>query len=428
MVPETRAEEEGGSLWSSNLGIMMISSGLWRIGGRMTWPFWALYVLQLGGRAFHIGLIAAVSSVFSLIPAFFGGYLADAVGRKKMVYSMSFLLAFNTILYLLAPSWEWLLLGRSLDAVFAGLRQPAFNALLADSTRSENRAMSYGMWQAIPPIFGLLSPYAIGILMDSMGVLPAQRLAYVVLLVFSTVGAFLRYRFLTETLPPDSVEKVSAFTIVKETLSDFKETAKVLPRQMWLLILMGILFMFGSSAGSIFMVTYATDDVIHLSSAEWGLINTASMLVSMLVSIPFAAMADRYGRLKIVLVSLFLTPLALLGFIYSTSFAPTFFYYVALTILGAMGGVASQALFIDFSPREHRGRISALMSVIGASGSFNFAMTGGGTLVGAFGNMIGGAIYDGVSYSLPLYIMAGMIGLTAIVGAALVREPKERED
>ena len=61
------------SLWRSNLGIMMISSGLWRLGGRMTWPFWALYVLQLGGSAFHIGLIAAVSSVFSLIPAFFGG-------------------------------------------------------------------------------------------------------------------------------------------------------------------------------------------------------------------------------------------------------------------------------------------------------------------------------------------------------------------
>jgi MFS family permease len=416
------------TLWRSNLGIMMISSGLWRIGGRMTWPFWALYVLQLGGTAFHIGLIAAVSSVFGLIPAFFGGYLADAVGRKKMMYSMSFLLAFNTVTYLFAPSWEWLLLGRSMDAVFSGLRQPAFSALLADSTRSENRAMSYGMWQAIPPVFGLLSPYAIGILMDRIGVLPAQRLAYVVLLVFSTIGAFLRYRFLTETLPSESIEKVSPFTIVRETLGDFKETAKILTRPMWTLILMGILFMFGSSMGTIFMVTYATDDVLHLTSSEWGLINTASILVGMVVSMPFAAIADRYGRLKIVLVSLFLTPLALLGFIYSEGFISTFIYYISLTILGAMGSVASQALFIDFSPREHRGRISALMSVIGASSSFNFAMAGGGTIVGALGNMIGGAIYSDISYSLPLFIMAGMIGLTALIGAAFVREPQQRED
>jgi DHA1 family tetracycline resistance protein-like MFS transporter len=421
------AEAKKQSLWRSNLGIMMISSGLWRIGGRMTWPFWALYVLQLGGNAFHIGLIAAVSSIFSLIPAFFGGYLADAFGRKKMVYSMSFLLAFDTVIYILAPSWEWLLLARSLDSIFSGLRQPAFNALLADSTTAESRAMSYGMWQAIPPVFGLLSPYAIGILMDRIGVLPAQRWAYVILLVSSTMGAFLRWRYLTETLPPEAVEKVSAITIVKETLSDFKETARIIPRQMWILILMGILFMFGASAGSIFMVTYATDDVIHLTSSEWGLINTASMLVTMIVSMPFAVMADRYGRNKMVLISLFLTPVILLGFVYSRSFMPAFLYYIALTILGAMGSVASQALFVDFSPREHRGRISALTSVIGATQSFNFAMGGGGTIVGAFGNMVGGAVYES-NYSLPLYLMAGSIGFTAVIGAILVREPEEREE
>jgi MFS family permease len=106
---------------------------------------------------------------------------------------------------------------------------------------------------------------------------------------------------------------------------------------------------------------------------------------------------------------------------------PAFLYYVALSVLGAMGSVASQALFVDFSPREHRGRISALTSVIGATQSFNFAMAGGGTIVGAIGNMVGGAIYMD-NYSLPLYLMAGSIGLTAVIGAALVREPEEREE
>jgi MFS family permease len=92
-----------------------------------------------------------------------------------------------------------------------------------------------------------------------------------------------------------------------------------------------------------------------------------------------------------------------------------------------MGSVASQALFVDFSPREHRGRISALTTVIGATQNFNLSMAGGGTIVGAIGNMVGGAIYEG-NYSLPLFIMAGSIGLTAIIGAALVREPEEREE
>ena len=415
------------SLWRSNLGIMMISSGLWRLGGRMTWPFWALYVLQLGGSAFHIGLIAAVSSFFGLIPAFFGGYLADAFGRKKMLCSMSFLLSFDTVIYILAPSWEWLLIAKSLDSIFTGLRQPAFNALLADSTTAENRAMSYGMWQTIPPIFGLLSPYAIGALMDKIGILEAQRWAYLILFLSSFLGAFMRWKYLTETLPLEAIEKVSVVSMVKDTLSDFKETARIIPRHMWILIGMGMLFMFGASTGGIFMVTYATDDVIHLTSSEWGLINTASILITTIVSMPFAAMADRYGRKNMVLISLFLTPIILLGFVYSRAFIPVFIYYVDLTLLGAIGSVASQALFVDFSPKEHRGRISALTSVIGATQSFNFAMAGGGTIVGAIGNMVGGAIYED-NNSLPIILMAGSISLTAIIGAVLVREPVEREE
>jgi MFS family permease len=426
-MDEGMTESQEKRFWNSNLGIMMISSGLWRLGGRMTWPFWALYVLQLDGTAFHVGLISAVSSLISLIPAFFGGYLADAYGRKKMIYSMSFLLAINTVTYIFAPSWEWLLLARSLDSIFSGLRQPAFNALLADSTDPKNRAMGYGMWQAIPPIFGLISPYAIGILMDSIGILPAQRLAYVILLVSSSLGAFLRFRYLTETLPPEAVERVSLFTILRETLKDFKETSKVIPRHMWALIIMGIIFMFGSSTGGIFLVTYATEDVIRLTSAQWGLINTASMLVSMIVSMPFALMADRYGRLKMMLASLFISPPIILGFIYSRAFTPAFIYYIVLTIIGAMGSVASQALFIDFSPREHRGRISALTSVIGATQNFNFAMFGGGSIIGAFGNMIGGSLYE-KNYALPLFLMAGSIAITAIIGTLFVREPEEREE
>ena len=104
------------SLWRSNIGVMMISAGLWRVGGGMAWTFFAIYVLQLGGNYIHIGIISAVSAVASLIPAFFGGYLADTVGRKKMVYSMSYLLAFNSVIYLFAQSWEWLLIGRTLDS------------------------------------------------------------------------------------------------------------------------------------------------------------------------------------------------------------------------------------------------------------------------------------------------------------------------
>ena len=416
------------SFWRSNMGIMMISSGFWRLGGRMAWTFWALYVLALGGDYIHIGLISAVSSLFSLIPAFFGGYLADTIGRKKMVYSMSFLLSINSVVYLFAPSWEWLLVGRSLDAIFNGLRQPAMQAILADSTTSENRAMSFGMWQAIPPIFGLLSPHVIGIMVDSMGIIPAQRIAYLVLLFFSSLGAFMRYRYLTETLPTEAVERVRPMTILRETLKDFKETTGIISRQLWILIFMGVLYQFGTSVGVIYLTNYAIEDVIHVSASQWGLTNTASILVGIIVSIPSARLIDMYGRRKMVLLSLVLTPVALMGFIYSRGFLPAFAFFNLMTALGSVGSVASQALFIDHSPREHRGRITALTSVIGATQNFTFQMMGGGTIIGAVGNMVGGALYHEGTYALPLYITAGMIVFTALLAAFFVKEPKEKEE
>ena len=414
------------SFWRSNMGIMMISSGLWRLGGRMAWTFWALYVLALGGDYIHIGLISAVSALFSLIPAFFGGYLADTIGRKKMVYSMSFLLSLNSVVYLFAPSWEWLLVGRSLDAIFNGLRQPAMQAILADSTTRENRAMSFGMWQAIPPIFGLLSPHIIGMLVDSMGIIPAQRIAYIVRLFFSGVGAFMRYRYLTETLPTEDVERVRPMTIVRETLKDFKETTGIITRQLWILIFMGVLFQFGISIGVIYMTNYAIEDVIHVSASQWGLTNTASILVGIIVSIPAARLIDIYGRRKMVLFSLVLTPVALIGFIYSQGFLPAFAFFNLMTVLGSVGSVASQALFIDHSPREHRGRITALTSVIGATQNFTTQMMGGGTIVGAVGNIVGGALYHEGTFALPLFLTAGMIGLTALLAAFFVKEPSEK--
>ena len=414
------------SLWRSDLGILVITSGLWNIGGNMTYPFWALYVLYLGGNYFHIGLISGVSTAIGFIPSFFGGYLADTFSRKKIVYGIQVLIALDTLIYVFASSWEWLLVARSIEAVFLGLRQPAFNALLADSTNAESRALSYGLWNAIPALFGLLSPYLIGVLMDRYGILPAQRWAYVVLMVAVSITALIRYIYLNETLPSNSRAKLDPISIIRGTLKDFKKTARVLSRQVWVLVLLGCLFQFGASVGSVFMVTYAVEDVIRLTSSDWGLIITASTVITIASSIPLALLADRYGRRKLMLVSLLMTPLAVLGFTYSMGFSQVFLFCSILTLCGSMGSVASQALFTDYSPREHRGRINALTSVIGSTQSFSLQMTSVG-IIGATGNIVGGILYEETSYILPFIMMASTIGLTALIAILYIREPVKRE-
>ena len=183
-----------------NIGVMFLSSGLWNIAGSMTWPFYALYVLELGGRHIDIGLISAVGAVTRIVPTLFGGYLADTLGRKKILYSMSFFLALNTLMFAYAPDFRFLFLATILEALFSGIRDPAFMSLLADSTTPDNRATTMALWQVVPSLFGLLSPYAIGLVMDVRGILPAMRFAYTLTFLLATVASFLRYRYLEETL------------------------------------------------------------------------------------------------------------------------------------------------------------------------------------------------------------------------------------
>jgi len=340
---------------------------------------------------------------------------------------LSFVLSTNTLIYFAAPSWHWLILASALDSAAAGLRGPAFNAIIADSTSAESRAESYALTYIVPPLFGILSPYIIGVYMDRVGVVPAQRCAYLILFLGSLTASILRFRFLRETLSAEERERVKVSKILGGAFSGMRETVKVVPRQLWVLTVMGVLFGFGAAVGTPFWVTYATEDVIHLSNAQWGLISTSNMLISTVISLPLAQFADRKGRIKLVLPSMMLTPLVIVAFVYSRSFPQAFAIGVAVTVLGSMSASASQALFTDSSPREHRGRINALWAAVGTLQTFAIGVMPGSVL-GAAGNLLGGFLYGNLSEASPLWLEAAMAGCAAVIGLMFLREPKRRAE
>jgi MFS family permease len=113
---------------------------------------------------------------------------------------MSFLLAFNALLFAFAPDWKWLIAASIINSLALVIRQPAFNSLIADSTEEKSRAQSYALWSIIPPLFGFASPYLMGVYMDKHGALSMIRIGYIALFTGSSIASILRYRFLEETL------------------------------------------------------------------------------------------------------------------------------------------------------------------------------------------------------------------------------------
>ena len=403
-----------GGLLRGNIGVMILTSGIWTLAGSMTGPFFSLYVLELGGNYVDIGLISALGALIRVLPSLVGGYLADSVGRKRMVYSMSFLLSLNQLLYAFAPHYEFLLIAISLDALWGGLRGPAFSAIIADSTRPENRALSYAVWQIVPPLFGLLSPYLIGVLMDRYGILRAMRWAYLAVFVASSIASFLRYKLLEETLPLENRRGTGLRRALRETFSDFKVTFKSLPKQLWAMLGVNFILNFAYSLCGPYFVTYAKDE-IGLTAAQWGFISTIITLIGTGVRLPAAWASDRYGRLKFILPSLFLMPITFFLFMNAEGFSQVMMIRVAMAALDSLQGPAGSAILIDFSPREHRGRINA---IIGVSGG----------LLSSAGSLMGGVLYQGVSTEAPFFTASALLLAGAVYALLTLKEPREREE
>jgi len=393
---------------------MLLSSGLWTLAGQMTGPFFSLYVLGLGGNYVDIGLISAMGAIVRIAPTFIGGYLADSIGRKRIVFSMSFLLAVNELINVFAPTYQLLFLSAALGALWGGIREPAFSSLIADSTKPENRAMGYALWSVVPPIFGVVSPYVIGIFMDIYGTVVALRWAYLFVFSMGIMASLIRWRFLEETLAPEDMERVELRRVIGEMLEDFRITFRSLPRGLWVFLVIDIIISLGWSLIDPYFVTFAKE-VAGLSSAQWGLTVMVWTLTNIVIRIPSASLSDRYGRLNFIRPTLLLYPLTILFLLNSKGFTAVLLVRLSIAVLLSIDGPAWQALHTDYSPREHRGRFYAVASVI----RFLFWSTG---------NVVGGFLYQEVSKKTPFQVGSIFLFIGAIAFLLFVKEPKTREE
>ncbi len=392
----------------------------------MRGPFFPLYVLALGGNYFQIGLIATVGSIFKIIASFLGGYLSDTIGRKKIIYTMGFLISLDTILYLLSPSWEYLILASALNSMFVGLRAPSMTAIIADSTKAETRTKGFMVDQVLRITAGSISPIIVGIFFEKYGVLTAQRLAYLCAFITSFIATTIRYLYLEETLL-ESSKKLELKSVIRETYNGFKTTIYVLPKQVWIIIVSSIIFTTGASLGASFFVTYAIEDVIGLTASNWGLIYGIMSIISVISMVMVAPLSDRYGRLKFIIPAMFLIPICLVSFIYSRTFTQVLLVMSTLAIFGSMMASPFKALLFDYSPREHRGRIYTLSNIISSLPGDNIVYQGPAqSIMNGISNMIGGIAY-GRFKVLPFYMEAVLIWVSAIFSAIFIKDTRTKQ-
>jgi MFS family permease len=136
------------------IGTMILAN----IAGQMDVPLRPLYVQQLGASVSQVGLFFTLGAIAPLILQIYGGWLSDSIGRLQAIAIGSLGGVLGYVVYIVAPSWQWLLLASVFSAAAFAFVGPSFQAFIAEQSTEENRGRVYGLMQTMFMVVGVIGP------------------------------------------------------------------------------------------------------------------------------------------------------------------------------------------------------------------------------------------------------------------------------
>ncbi len=392
-------------------------------------PYLPLYIQQLGGAPADIGFVNSVASIAGLFLYPLGGYIADKVGRVKIVGVATILYAFSFIPFAYAQNWQTI----AAASFFQNLvlfYSPILTVIQADSIAAGKRSQGFAIAMSIPAALGIISPYVGGYLVDSLGIMRAMNLTYMIGFGAGLLVALLRWFKLKETLKMKA-EKIDYFNIpklLKESYISFIETIRWMPKQIQVLAILQMLKVFFVGIAGSFWIVYATG-VMGLTATVWGSTSALSGVSRLIFSYPSGRILDRLGRSRLLKIALILTPIMPIIFLQIRDPVGLSMLVVFMALVNAFLMPGFQSLLADYTPRERRGRVT---SAVGGGMFFvdiRGSGLGGGMLLfipSALAQIIGGYLYQ-IDPRYPFYVMSGGLVLTWLWAWLKVKDPEKLE-
>ncbi|MDM5277720.1 MFS transporter [Paenibacillus silvae] len=283
--------------------ILMLNLFIALLGQGMLIPILPEYLklFHAGGTVagFLVAAFGAAQFLFSPI----GGQWADRFGRKKLIMAGMFLVVVSDLIFAVSTSLPLLYIARFIGGISLGLMVPANLAYVADITTPETRAKGMGYFGASMNLGMVLGP-GLGGFIAEMGV----RMPYFVASGLGLVAALLTL-LLPETLPPEkrtvSTEKKKGFNMGKQIWSSFK-----VPYFGYLLII--LVMTFGLMSYETVFSLFA-EYKYGFNASTISIIITMGAIIGIVVQIWLLDFfVKRLGEIKLIRLSLIMTPIALL--------------------------------------------------------------------------------------------------------------------
>lgn len=355
---------------------LVLIEPLWGIPYNLITPFATLYMYTQGVTDVQIGLILSVTMVVQVFFSFFGGILADKLGRKFTTMMGDFFgWAMACLVWSVSHNF-WLFLAAAVLNCFEQINQTAWYCLLIEDARPKDLVGLY-TWVNIGGLVAIFFAPLSGLFVNSYSVVPVVRVLYFIFAMTMVAKTIITFKFCHETrqgkIRMEETRNVSVF----QMLGEYRHLIPGLLRNRGVLkaVAVSVILYIVNIVNTNFFSLYVTQR-LGLSEnllAVFPILNAAVMLIFMVgiqhrisvakFRVPLWIGLALYGVAALLLI---FTPANNVGFV--------FLYVFVSAVAAALVNPRKDALLqLNINPQE-RARLNALImaSTIALSSPFGY--------------------------------------------------------
>ena len=347
--------------------------------------FWftlMLYLYHLNMSLISIGFIAALGTYVAAATQLFSGYLADKIGRKRVLLVGTLLAAVSVWLFLLKPHIIVFAVASIIHGFSMAIMQPAQNAFISEKTSRTKRKFLFSLnafFRQMGSAVSLLSIILFVVFMKDLDISPTATfqlfyLTYVIVYIL----------------------KILLCIFIPERYDHKRSWSWFVPKSWRVMLKFGITnLVIGIGAGIMvpwFPVFFKLKfEVSLLSLAIVFLINAVVWAVCVLV-IPI--FADRFGSIRTIVVAQGLAIVVILVIPNSPYFIMAALFFIVRIVLMNIAVPITNAFQLNLVKLDERGTLTGFLSLTWQASQ-------------ATGTLIGGWLFSGSNISIPFYVTAG---------------------
>jgi MFS family permease len=349
-------QREKAPLLNNLLKLFMLAMILANTAGQMYGPLLPLYLKSLNASVVQVGLFFTLSQIIPLALQILGGWVSDCMGRLRSIAIGSLAGVLSYVGLILAPTWQWVLLGEGFGAVTRSLVGPSFGAFIAEQSAEENRARVFAFSEMIYSVVVIIGPPLGGWLVDQYGF----KFMLICAGALYTLATAIRVGMARAAARGHEANpQPLTFSTLRSNLGLMFGLIAAGGLITWMLIVDGVRDV-GFTMSFTLMPLYL-NGIGNLNMQQIGWLSSVFGITNMIVAIPAGWLADKKGERLVIASGFLLNAAAIFIFMEATSF---WGYASSWAVFGIGVGIMSPAyssLISKAIPENVRGTGFGLM-------------------------------------------------------------------